>query len=162
VAGGLILSRLIVSGAGSINVDGAAYSTNDLSITATDSNAFDLVAGDPAGITYKVTVENNGLNTITGAQLADVLPAGFTMTGYTVVSTTGATSTHTGFVSATDFSDTVTLDSGASIVYFIAGHTDPTARGALEYTVTVTPPVGVTDLNLVNNVAIDSHQVAPA
>ncbi len=91
-------------------------------------------------LTYTVTVSNAGPGSVTGASVTDPLPASFTSGTYTSVLHGGATdSTPSG---SGNISDSVTLPSGASIVYTVIGTVSPSATLAFTNTATVTPPNG--------------------
>src|SRR6185437_11424198 len=95
-------------------------------------------------LTWTITVTNGGPNTATGATVSDPLPGGLTAAGFTWTCTpsTGATCTATGSGNVTD---TVTIPSGGHLVYAVTGTVPTGQKGALNNTVTVTPPPGYVD-----------------
>ncbi len=117
-----------------------------LSIIKTDSAGGSSVTNAQGNVlpgqllTYTVTVSNAGPGSVTGASVTDPLPASFTSGTYTSVLHGGATdSTPSG---SGNISDSVTLPSGASIVYTVIGTVSPSATLAFTNTATVTPPGG--------------------
>jgi len=115
--------------------------TVDLSVVKT-STPDPYVAGKV--LTWTITVSNGGPDTATGATVTDPLPGGLTAAGFTWTCTpsAGATCTATGSGNVTD---TVTIPSGGHLVYAVTGMVPTGTKGALNNTVTVTPPPGVND-----------------
>lgn len=123
----------------------------DLFITKTDGSA---IAVPGTNVTYTIKVTNNGVSSVTGATVSDVLPAG------------------TSFVSATN--GTI-YDPVANTVRFTTGALAPngttsfqltlairrTLTGTLNNTATVTLPAGVTDPNPGNNSSTDTDTLVP-
>jgi len=98
-------------------------------------------------------VTNNGPSDVTGAVVTDNFPAIFTGITFTATQSGGAsgfTASGTG-----NINDTVTMPAGSVITYIATGAISPSATGTLSDTVTVIPPIGVTDPNLANNRAND-------
>ncbi|MBI4813450.1 MAG: DUF11 domain-containing protein, partial [Methanobacterium sp.] len=115
----------------------------DLAITKTDSPD-PVVAGQ--GLTYTITVTNNGPSTILSSDtftVKDSLPSGFTVSSYTpsVGTYNSATGAWTG----------VTLASGQSVTLTITGIVGSNVTGNLTNTANVTTPAGVTDGNNTND-----------
>src|SRR5690606_39420150 len=89
----------------------------DLSIVKTD-NAATYTPGET--VEYTITVTNNGPSDVTGATVADVLPAGTTGT-WTVALNGGATGATPNATPAAGINQTVNLPNGSSIVYTVRG-----------------------------------------
>jgi len=99
-------------------------------------------------------VTNNGPSNVTGAVVTDNFPAIFTGVTFTATQSGGAsgfTASGTG-----NINDTVTMPAGSVITYLATGTISLSATGTLSDTVTVIPPIGVTDPNLANNSATDT------
>ncbi|WP_342329126.1 gliding motility-associated C-terminal domain-containing protein [Pedobacter sp. FW305-3-2-15-E-R2A2] len=109
-------------------------------------------------LTYTVTLKNNGpgsLLTSDIVKVVDVLPAGFTATGYTVANGT--------YTSVNGNWTGLTLANGQSTTLTITGTVDAAMTSSLTNTATVTAPVGITDPVPGNNTATDVNttQVKP-
>ncbi len=127
----------------------------DLFITKTDGSATYTPGG---AITYTIVVGNNGPSNVTGATIADAIPAA--ITGVSWSSTTQGTATvssgSTG--SGNSLSATVNLPAGAgnTVTFTVTGTVSPAATGNLVNTATVTAPAGTTDPTPGNNSATDT------
>ena len=150
------------------NIGGAvitgALAAADLAIAKTDGVATVTAGGST---TYTVTVTNNGPSEVTNATVTDVAPAGLTFGAWTcAVSNPGAGGTVTTACGAAsgsgNLNTTVTMKSGAVIVYTVPATVSPAATGSLANTATVTAPVGVTDPDTTNNSATDTDVVTSA
>ena len=121
--------------------------TVDLKVTKT-STPDPYMAGQV--LTWTITVTNGGPDTATGATVSDPLPGGLTAAGFTWTCTpsTGATCTTTG---SGNITDTVTIPSGGHLVYAVTGTVPAGTTGALDNTVTVTPPNGYVDTGCTPN-----------
>jgi len=109
----------------------------DLSITKSVSAA-SVIAGQ--GLTYTISVTNNGPSTIMSGDhftVTDVLPTGFTATTYTPGAGT--------YVSASGDWTGVTLATGQSVTLTIAGTVNGNATGSISNTASVKVPTGFTD-----------------
>ena len=106
----------------------------DLWITK-DDGATTYVAG--GATTYTVTVGNNGPDNITGALVTDNIPAQVTNWTWTCTAQNGGATGCDGMNSNANFTDTVNLPSGASIVYTVTANISPTASGDLVNTASV-------------------------
>ena len=123
----------------------------DLSITKTNG----VTTATPGGnVTYTITASNAGPSNVTGATVADTLPASLTGT-WTCVGAGGGTCTAAG---SGNLSDTVNLPAGGSVTYTVNATVSPSATGTLSNTATVAS--GVTDPNPVNNSATDTDTLA--
>jgi uncharacterized repeat protein (TIGR01451 family) len=107
-------------------------------------------------LTYDVVVSNTGTGSVTGATIADPLPANFTSGSWTATATGGATgfsASGTGNIDDTS----VNMPAGSTITYVVTGTVSAGAAGTvLSNTATVTPTGGTaksaTDNDNVNGV----------
>lgn len=107
-------------------------------------------------VIYIVTISNNGPGAVINATLTDTLPASLLFWTWTCVAQNGGASGCDGVTnSATDFTDSVNLPAGASIVYTVTANTSPAATGDLVNTAVVTAPPAYTDITPGNNTATD-------
>jgi LPXTG-site transpeptidase (sortase) family protein len=126
----------------------------DLSITKDDGQVT-YSGGDV--LTYTVTVTNLSGVTATGAIVSDPRPANIATWAWACTSSGGgATGCDPAANSASNFSDTVNLPVGGTIVYTVTANVVASPNGNLVNTATVTPPNGVSDSNLSNNTATDT------
>lgn len=103
---------------------------------------------------YTVTIANNGPSPVNNATLTDVLPA--SILTWTCAAQNGGASGCTGIMnSAANFTDSVNLPAGASIVYIVSANTSPYATGNLSNTAIAAAPAGYTDIAPGNNTATD-------
>ncbi len=110
----------------------------------------------PGGaVTYTITASNAGPSGVTGATVADMLPASLTAT-WTCVGAEGGTCTASG---SGNINDLVNLPSGGSVTYTVSATISASATGTLVNTATVTAPQGVTDPNTANNSATDTDNL---
>jgi uncharacterized repeat protein (TIGR01451 family) len=123
----------------------------DLQISKTD-NLSSAVPG--TSVTYNIVVTNNGPDNVTGAVVADELPATLTGTTFTATGTGGAANFDAN--GSGNISDTVDLPSGSTITYVVSATISASATGSLANTATVTAPQGVDDSDLTNNSATDT------
>jgi uncharacterized repeat protein (TIGR01451 family) len=166
ILAGVIVKDLLDSGNTNLFVNAIASGVEgDLSITKEDDVGGSSITGStgvltPGGtITYTITVTNNGPSNVVGASVTDVFPADITSDTFTAAETGGAT----GFTASGsgNIRDAVNLPSGATITYTVVANVSASASDSLSNTATVTPPFGVTDVDLTNNTAtdVDTQQV---
>jgi uncharacterized repeat protein (TIGR01451 family) len=131
----------------------------DLSITNTDG-ATSVSPGTTT--TYTIVVSNNGPSSVTGASVADTVPAALSNAGWSTSSTTGATATPS--FGSGNISGTVNLPAGSSITYKLTATVSSTATDSLTLanTASVTAPAGVTETNSANNSATDTDSIGAA
>jgi uncharacterized repeat protein (TIGR01451 family) len=130
----------------------------DLSITKTDGT---LSAVPGKSTTYTIVVSNAGHSDVSGASVADPLPAGATGATWKATANSGG-GTVTGPSSGSGaLATTVNLPVGATVTFTFTATIDPSATGTLVNTATVTPPAGVTDPDPANNSATDSDSLTP-
>lgn len=139
--------------------------TKDPTATATTPASVDLQITQVDGtttysagstLTYTVTVTNGGPNAVTGALVTDNLPAQIANWTWTCTAQNGGATGCDGMNSNANFSDTVNLPGGASIVYTVAANISPTASGDLVNTASVSA-AGSTDTNPANNIFTDTN-----
>jgi uncharacterized repeat protein (TIGR01451 family) len=165
VSGELILNKLNCSGNGRLNVN---CKTADLSVTVSDDRPQTNLIPGQTDLAYYVTVTNEGPTKVSGDQVQDIFSAGLTNAQLSVSPSLGASSADTyaeygwQFLQDPNFTDTISLDPGASITYSIYGVVASDAIGTFDNNATITSPAGfVNDSNLANNTATDSHTVTP-
>jgi len=128
--------------------------TADLSITKTDG----VTNATPGGsVTYTITASNAGPSNITGATLADTLPASLTGT-WTAVGAGGGTAPASG---SGNINASVNLPVGGSVTFTVSATISPAATGSLSNTATIAVPVGATDPTPGNNSATDTDTLVP-
>ncbi len=132
----------------------------DLAITKTDGSAT-YTPGSP--ITYTLVVTNTGPSNVTGATIADAIPAAITGVSWTSAIAGNASVSSGATGSSNSLAATVNLAAGAgnSVTFTITGTVSPAATGNLVNTATVTAPAGTTDNNAANNSATDTDTPAP-
>ena len=129
-------------------------SATDLQITKTDFVTSVSAAGST---TYTIIVTNAGPVAVTGAAVADTFDTNLTNVNFTATGAGGAS----GFTSGTgNINQTVNLPVGATITYIVTAGISPSATGSITNIATVTPPAGVTDINLQNNTSTDINTIA--
>jgi uncharacterized repeat protein (TIGR01451 family) len=131
-----------------------AGSCADLSIAKTDG-VTSVNRGAP--LTYNITVGNAGPTAVTGAQVADILPADFTGATWTCSATVGAVCGAA--AGSGNIATTVDLPVGGTATFMVSGTVSVTATGNLVNTASVTSPAGVSDPNPTNNSSTDSDAV---
>ncbi|HEU0294690.1 MAG TPA: hypothetical protein VFR47_18260 [Anaerolineales bacterium] len=132
----------------------------DLQITKTD-NATDYEAGGTT--TYTIVVSNNGPSNVIGAMVSDAKPTNISSWSWVCMSETGGASGCTpAGSSSSDFSDTIDLPVGSSVVYLVPAIISTGATGPLTNTASVSVPAGYTDPTPGNNSAADTDQLIVA
>jgi len=128
----------------------------DLAITKTDG-VTSVVPGTTT--TYTIVATNNGPSNVTGATVADTLPAAIASATWTAVATGGAT----GFTASGSGSiaDTVDMPVGSTITYTVVANVASSATGTLVNTASVSVPPGTTDPVGGNNSATDTNTLVP-
>jgi uncharacterized repeat protein (TIGR01451 family) len=127
----------------------------DLAVTKTDGQAT-ATPGHP--LTYSIVASNAGPTAVTGATVADVLPAALLGATWTCSPSAGSACTASG---SGNINDSVTLAVGGTATYSVTGTVDPAATGTVSNTVGVTPPPGTPDPNPSNNGATDVDVLVP-
>ncbi len=126
----------------------------DLAITKTDGI---LTVRPNDLVNYTIVVTNDGPLAVTGATVADTLPAALINANWTCIASGGASCTASGTGS---INDTVNLPAGSSVTYSLSATVDLGARGVVNNTATVTAPGGITDPLPGNNTATDVDTIA--
>ena len=123
----------------------------DLAVTKTDGQTF-YYPGQ--SLEYTIVVTNAGPSPVTGATVADTLPADLGSASWTCAASVGSacgTPSGTGDINAL-----VDLLSGGTATFTLTATTSPTALGSISNTTTVTVPVGLGDPDPANNSATDT------
>ncbi len=130
----------------------------DLQVTMTDGQTS---ATPGSAVTYTIVVTNAGPNTVTGANIVSTLSAGFDTSWGATTFTATATGGAAGFWADAigPLNNTVTMPPGSTITYLLHGTLSATATGSVSNTVSVTAPVGLTEINPANNTATDTDTV---
>jgi LPXTG-site transpeptidase (sortase) family protein len=132
--------------------------TADLSVVKTDGQTSYL----PGGVViYTVTVTNLSGDTANGATVTDARPANVTTWAWTCAESGGASGCNGAADSANDFTDTVNLPVGGTIVYTVTANTVANATTNLVNTATVAVPPGFSDPNTGNNTSTDTDTPTP-
>ncbi|NBY00925.1 MAG: DUF11 domain-containing protein, partial [Planctomycetes bacterium] len=122
----------------------------DLSVFQTDGKT-SVVPG--TSNTYSITVTNNGPSTINNFTLTNAVPAGLLNPVFTPSSGS--------YNNASGLWDGLILASGNSVTLTLSGTIDPTATGVISNTVSVSPLIGVSDINSANNSTTDTNNLTP-
>ncbi|MEO5914482.1 MAG: Ig-like domain-containing protein [Luteolibacter sp.] len=122
----------------------------DLSITKTDGVT---TATSGGSVTYTITASNAGPSNITGATVADVLPASLTP-NWTGVGAGGGTGPASG--SGNINANNINLPAGGSFTFTVSATISASATGSLSNTATIAAPAGVNDPTPGNNSATDT------
>ncbi|WP_277871163.1 DUF7507 domain-containing protein [Dokdonella fugitiva] len=127
----------------------------DLAITKTDG-ATSATPGAP--ISYTIVAGNAGPSDVTGATIADVVPASITGATWTAVYTGGASGPASG---SGNIAATVDIPVGGTATFTLAGTVSAGATGTLSNTATIAAPAGTTDPTPANNSATDTDTLNP-
>ena len=127
----------------------------DLSITKTDGT---LTATPGGNTVYTVTVTNAGPSSVTGASIADAMPAGAASMSWTCAATAGSSCAASGTGAVTD---TISLLPGGIATYQVTVGILSSSTGTLVNTASVTAPSGVTDPTPGNDSATDIDTLNP-
>jgi uncharacterized repeat protein (TIGR01451 family) len=127
----------------------------NLGITKTDGAG---TAQPGASISYTIVASNTGPSNVTGATVADTIPASITGATWTCVGAGGGTCPASG---SGNISASVTLPVGGTATFIVNGTISPTATGTLANTATITVPGGTVDPTPGNNTATDTDTLNP-
>lgn len=119
---------------------------SDLVITKSNTTTT-VVAGE--SITYTIVVQNQGPLNVTGATVADVIPA--TILNPTFTSTTTGTVTGNTASGSGNINDTINITVGSTVTYTVTGTVSPSAVGTIINSATVTAPPANPDSDTSNN-----------
>ncbi|QQV01922.1 MULTISPECIES: beta strand repeat-containing protein [Chryseobacterium] len=157
--------RVLISGSPSSNANDGAHCvtapitfSSDLAVTKTNGVT---TYSSGTTTTYTIVVRNNGPFGVLGATVSDPVPSGIPSANvsYTAVTAGGATTSVTGTQTGA-INDVVSLPVGATVTYTVVVSIPFSFNGNLVNTVTVTPPVNITDTNSANNTATDTDTQA--
>jgi len=126
----------------------------DLRVTKTDGVT---TVAPGSTVTYDIVIGNAGPSAVTGATVADIVPANLMNATFTASGSGGANGFSSG---AGNINQTVNLPVGSTITYTLTGTVPSDAAGALSNTAAVTAPAGVADTSPGNNVANDTDLIA--
>lgn len=133
--------------------------TADLAIVK-DNNQISYAGGDT--VIYTVTVTNLSGSDVTGAVVTDNLPANIATWAWSCTTQGGGASGCDGAPSSSaDFSDTVNLPVGGTIIYTVTTAIVANPTGNLVNTATVALPPGYTDSDPSNNTSTDTDFLGP-
>jgi uncharacterized repeat protein (TIGR01451 family) len=128
------------------SVSTTVHAHADLAVTKLGPT--DTVAGDPANLTYTITLTNNGPSDAQAVALADALPTGETLVSQT--QTSGPAFTPGG--SGNTINDTIaTLAAGASAKFTVVAHVSPSVLEGTVLSNTATASSTTTDPTPSNN-----------
>ncbi|MFN0108247.1 MAG: hypothetical protein ACKVZH_05270 [Blastocatellia bacterium] len=129
--------------------------TVDMAITKTNG-VTTLVPG--AQTAYTITVSNAGPSVVTGAAVADNLPATLTNATWTCTASAGSSC---GSPNGTgSINTTVNLAVNGSATYTLTATVAANATGTLSNSASIAPPPGVVETNGANNAATDTDALA--
>jgi uncharacterized repeat protein (TIGR01451 family) len=111
-------------------------------------------------LTYTVTLINNGPGEVLGAVITDNIPSQITNWNWVCTAQSGGATGCDVMNGNTNFSDTVNLPGGASIVYTVTATISPAVTGNLVNTASISLPSGYIDSNPTNNVSTDTDSPA--
>lgn len=138
----------------STDTDTLTSNSVDLSILKDDGQPGYAAGGT---VTYTVTVTNLGGADVTGVTVSDPRPANISTWAWACTSElNGASGCTPAGSSSADFSDTINLPIGGSVVYTVTANVVANPTGNLVNTATVTPPSGFADTNISNNSSTDT------
>lgn len=143
--------------ADTVNVGGPPPVTADLAVVKSRTSG-GVTPG--ATISYSIVVTNNGPAAVTGAKVADTLPAALTGATWTCAASAGASCSGSGSGSINDTA--VNLPAGATATYALTATLAANATGSLANTATVTPPAGTTDPTPGNNSSTVTDSIQPS
>ncbi len=131
---------------------GAAASAN-LGITKTNGTGF-VTGGAPTS--YSIVVSNAGPSGVVGARVQDTLDPEFSNATWTCVGQNGGSCSASG---SGNLDELVDLPVGASAQFTLIAEVAALPETPISNIASVTPPAGVTDPNLSNNVASDGPDI---
>jgi uncharacterized repeat protein (TIGR01451 family) len=124
-------------------------------LTMTKTGAVTAVPGQV--VTFAMTVGNAGARDVSGALVADQLPAALTDATWHCTASPGSTCGPSG---SGNIADSVALLSGGTATYTLSATIDPAFTGILTNAASVTVPPGMTETDPVNNSASWNTPVA--
>ncbi len=148
------LASATVSGTTSNTASKTVTLGTDLSISKSSSPKA-YVAG--SSLTYTIIVTNNGPSVVTGATVADILPAALSSFSWTCTTAGSGASCGTAGPVTGNISSLVDLPVGTQAVFTVSGTVPPGTTGTINNTATVSAPSGIVDTIPGNNTATDSN-----
>jgi uncharacterized repeat protein (TIGR01451 family) len=132
-------------------------SNADLDVSITDG----VTTYNQGGITtYIIEVTNNGPHDVSGASFSDNKPAQVDSWTWTCAADVGASCLVGPYATSNDFSDTVNIPAGKSIVYSAVAHINSGATGSIVNSAIITPPGSTPDPIMGNNTATDTNTLS--
>jgi len=128
----------------------------DLNISVTNGKATS-VPGSNVG--YTIKVKNKGPGAVFNAQVVDSFPSNITNLTWTCTATTNSRCQTPDGINNLD--ELVDLDVNGVVTFEIDGVLFYSATGLLINTANVNPPPGISDPNMVDNLAIDTDTISP-
>lgn len=151
---------VIPSGYNNINPAGNSATDTDTPAPQTD---IEVTKNGPAsgtagtGISYQLTIVNNGPSDVAGVVIADQVPVQIQNPVWTVTTNGSTTASVTGGNGAVNFTAGLPAGAGNTIMVNISGTINSAATGNLSNTATATPPAGTpVSSNTVNTTLINS------
>jgi uncharacterized repeat protein (TIGR01451 family) len=127
--------------------------TGDLAISKTDDLPFVV---PPATLTYTILVDNPGPSDVLGVDVDDTFPTEVANVAWTCVGSGGGSCAVSG---SGDIAEAVDLPAGGAVTFTAAADAVATPPDIISNTATLTPPIGFTDPNPVNDAATAVTQV---
>jgi gliding motility-associated-like protein/uncharacterized repeat protein (TIGR01451 family) len=153
-------SIVIPSGYNNINPSGNSATDTDTPDPQTD---IELTKTGPAsatagtGISYQLTIVNNGPSNVAGVVIADQVPTQIQNPVWTVTTNGSATASVASGNGAVNFTAGLPAGAGNTIIVNISGTINSSATGNLSNTATATPPTGTpVSSNTVNTTLINT------
>ena len=134
-------------------IPGLAATDVDLSITKTNSTNF---VNDAEAIPYVIVVTNPGPGAVVGARVEDAIAPDFANALWTCSSPNGAFCADSGNGS---FDQRIDLPANSSATILWSGYPAIGPETPITNIASITPPAGVSDPNLANNVASDGPDI---
>lgn len=129
----------------------------DLQITKNNGM---IVYSAGSAVTYTIAVTNNGPGNAVGAVISDAFQLNLSDWSWACTSQSkGASGCDPAASNTSNFSDTIDLPAGSSIVYTVTASIRADASGSLVNTASIAPPAGMVDPAPGNNSATDSDDL---
>ena len=129
----------------------ASTAAADLQVTLTDS--LGNVAPQPGStVSYTLTVTNAGPSSVTGAQLSNTVPKGFSNLSWTCLGMSGAVCPAASGSGAPELGN-LALPSSGVLSFIVTGQAPALVELPWSYSVRINPPSLIADPNLANNSA---------
>jgi gliding motility-associated-like protein len=129
-------------------ISSVSFVTREADLSVESITASDACSGQVA--VYKVVVKNSGPDDVGGGQFSFDFPAALTDVAVTSTSTTGASASSGGVVTANAYHANIDIANGAVRTFTITGNIAATANGDLSVTAGMLRPADVTDPDATN------------